>query len=206
MNPTHKQRKILNFIENYYKINGSSPSYREIANHCGVSVGTVQDQLESLKKRGTISITPGRARSINLVNQRFSRSTQFLPLLGVISAGEGITIFEEPTPELISVPSSMLSPYTGYFCLKINGFSMMNDGILDGDYVVVKQQSTATDGDTVIAVLIGDSEEKATIKRFYHHGHTIELRPRNQALKSRFYDPSNVVVRGKFCGLIRREN
>ena len=123
--------------------------------------------------------------------------------MGTISAGEGITIFEEPDPELTNVPSTMTSPGFNHYCLRVSGFSMNEDGILDGDTIVVRQQSTAENGDVVMAVIKKDPEEKATLKEYYRHGNNIELRPKNQQLQSKFYDPSQIEVRGKFRGLIR---
>lgn len=202
-NPTQKQLAIIDFIKNYFRQKTISPTFREIAENFGVSVGTIQDQLSSLQKLGFLTSTPRKARSIRLTSENRAHTTQPVPLLGVVSAGEGITIFEEPNPKIIDVPSAMLKSGFGYYCLEVAGFSMSGDGILDGDIIVVKQQAAAIDGDTVIAVIVNDFEEKATLKKFYHHGDRIELRPRNQELSSKFYNPNEIIVRGKFCGLIR---
>ena len=202
--PTDKQQKVIGFIKDFLRRYSGSPSFRDIADNFGVSVGTVQGQLNSLQKLGFLTWVPGRARSIKLTSGN-PTITQPLPIIGVISAGEGITVFEEPDPEVAEVPSSMIASGSGHYCLRVSGFSMCEDGILDGDTIVVRQRSSASDGETVVAILKNDSDEKATLKRFYHHGNKIELRPRNQQLSSKFYDPEDVVVRGKFCGLIRKE-
>lgn len=204
--PTTKQKAIVDFINNYFRQKNISPTFREIADNFGVSVGTIQDQLISLNKQGLLTWTPGKARSIKPTWENRTHTTQPVPLLGVISAGEGITIFEEPDPEPINVPSTMLRSESGYYCLRVSGFSMSEDGILDGDIIVVRQQAGATDGDTVVAVIDNNPEEKATLKKFYHHGNQIELRPRNQELNSRFYNPNEIIVRGKFVGLLRGAN
>lgn len=203
--PTQKQAAIIDFIKRYYRQKAMSPTFREIADYFSVSVGTIQDQLNSLQKIGLLTCTPGKARSIQLTSENRTYTTQPVPLLGVISAGEGITVFEESIPEIIDVPSTMLRSGFGHFCLKVSGFSMNEDGILDGDIVVIKQQASAMDGDTVVAILNDGFDEKATLKRFYHRGNQIELRPRNQELSSKFYNPNEVIVRGKFCGLIRKD-
>lgn len=203
--PTQKQKAIVDFIKKYFRQKAISPTFREIADNFGVSAGTIQDQLNSLQRLGLVTLTPGKARSIRLTSENRVHTTQPVPLLGVISAGEGIFIFEEPDPKIVDVPSTMLQSGLGYYCLKVSGFSMSQDGILDGDIIVVRQQATAADGDTVVAVINDNPEEKATLKKFYHRGGKIELRPRNQELHSKFYDPTDVVVRGKFCGLIRDE-
>ncbi|MBI2314768.1 repressor LexA [Candidatus Daviesbacteria bacterium] len=204
--PTPKQQAIIDFIKNYFRQKAISPTFREIADNFGVSVGTIQDQLNSLNRLGMLTWIPGKTRSIKLASEYRVHTTQPVPLLGVISAGEGITVFEESDPEIIDVPSTMLNARFGYYCLKVSGFSMNQDGILDGDIIVVKQQATAQDGDTVIAIINDGLEERATLKRFYHRGNQIELRPRNQEYQSRFLNPEEVTVRGKFCGLLRRSD
>ena len=204
--PTEKQEAILAFIKDYFRKRTISPTFQEIADNFNVSVGTIQDQLASLRSLGRLTWIPGRARSIKLSLDNRPHTTQPVPLLGVISAGEGITIFEEPDPEIVDVPSTMLSPGFGHYCLQVSGFSMQDDGILDGDIIVVRPQASASEGDNVVAVINKDPEEKATLKKFYHHGDKIELRPRNQELSSKKYNPEDVIIRGKFCGLIRKEN
>lgn len=202
--PTTKQQAIIDYIRNYFRQRTVAPTFREIADNFSVSVGTIQDQLVSLQKMGVLVWIPGKARSIKLTSELRTHMTKPVPLLGVISAGEGITVHEESDPEIIDVPSSMLRDGYGYYCLQVSGFSMYLDGILDGDIIVVKQQATAYDGDTVVAVINDGSEEKATLKKFYHKGNQIELRPRNQELTAKFYQPGEVVVRGKFVGLLRQ--
>jgi len=204
--PTRKQQEILDFIGNYYRKHGHSPSFRDISSALKVSVGTVQDHLISLQNKGMISWIPNTPRSLQLRKEHRTYSTVPLPLLGTISAGEGITIFEEPSPESIDVPSPMITSGFNHYCLQVSGFSMNEDGILDGDIIVVRQQSAADNGDTVVAAIKGDPEEKATLKRYYRHANQVELRPRNQNLRSRFFRPDQVEIRGKFRGLIRREN
>ncbi len=203
--PTKKQERVLTFILNLTKTKGLPPTFREIAKELNVSVGTVQDQLQSLQKKGFLSWIPNKKRSIKLRGDDEIYPSIPVPLLGTISAGEGIIIHEETDPETIDVPSHMITSGFGHYCLKVSGFSMNEDGILDGDIIVVRQQASANDGDTTVAVIKGDADEKATLKKFYHHGSEIELRPRNQQLESKFYKPSDIEVRGKFVGLVRRD-
>ena len=120
--PTQKQSAIIDFIRNYFRHGTVSPTFREIADHFGVSIGTIQDQLSSLQQMGYLTWIPGKARSIKLMSGIRTHTTQPVLLLGVISAGEGITIFEEPDPEIIDVPSTMLKSNFGYFCLRVSGF------------------------------------------------------------------------------------
>lgn len=203
--PTSKQKEIVRFIANFIQKNNFSPTFREISKAVEVSVGTIQDQLQSLQKKGILTWVMNKKRSIKLVNKESISPVVPTPLLGTISAGEGITIHEEHEPEIINVPSHMITSGFGHYCLIVSGFSMAEDGILDGDIIVVRQQASASDGDAVVAIIKGESDEKATLKRFYHHGNQIELRPRNQKLRSKFYDPSQIEVRGKFRGLIRND-
>jgi repressor LexA len=203
-NPTEKQKKILDFVDSYIRKNNISPSFTDISRALGISTGTVRDQLSLLQKKGLLSWSPNTKRSIKIRSQENFYPNVPIPLLGTISAGEGITIYEDSDPDIIDVSGEMISTGFGYYCLKVSGYSMAEDGILDGDIVVVKQQSSASDGDNVVAVLKGNTEEKVTLKKFYHHGNEIELRPRNQQLKSKFYNPSSIEVRGKFVGLIRQ--
>ena len=200
--PTNNQQKVLEFIDKFMLKNGFSPTFGEIAKGLNVSVGTIQDQLKALRAKRKLFWIPNKQRSIKLAKSDPISSTP-LPLLGTISAGEGITVYEESEPEVVAVPSDMISHGFAHYCLRVSGFSMSEDGILDGDLIVVRQQASAYDGDAVVAVVKGLYEEKAAIKRFYHQGDKIELRPRNQELRSKFYDPEEIEVRGKFRGLIR---
>lgn len=202
--PTEKQKKILDFVDSYIRKNSISPSFTDIARALGISTGTVRDQLTLLQKKGLLSWTPNTKRSIKIRSQENFYPNVPIPLLGTISAGEGINIYENPDPEIIDVSGDMISTGFGHYCLKVAGYSMAQDGILDGDIIVVRQQASASDGDSVVAVLKGNTEERATLKKFYHHGNEIELRPKNQQLKSKFYNPSDIEVRGKFVGLVRK--
>jgi repressor LexA len=153
--------------------------------------------------KGYILKKPNKPRSISVKNEIESKSVT-LPVLGVISAGEGISVFEETNPELIEVPSTMVNTDVAHYCLRVKGNSMIEDGILDGDYIVVRQQKTADNGDAVVAIINDDDEEKANLKRFYLRGKIVELRPRNKQLKSKYYPVRKIEIRGKFCGLIRQ--
>jgi len=115
-----------------------------------------------------------------------------------------VTVFEEPDPEMIEVPSEMVDTYSPHYCLQVSGNSMINDGIMDNDFIVVKQQTAANNGDIIVAIINDDGEEKANLKRYYLRGHTVELKPKNKELTSKFYHADKIQIRGKFCGLIRK--
>jgi len=201
--PTNKQREVLRFIRNFMAHNDKSPTFREISDVVGVTVGAIQERLNLLKQKGLVTWTPGEHRSLKLIKPSEIAPTIPTPLVGTISAGEGIAVHEETDPIMMNVPSHMLTGGYKHYCLRVAGFSMTEDGILDSDIIVVRQQSSADNGDAVVAIIKNDPDEKATLKRFYHHGRRIELRPRNQQLRSKFYDPSQIEIRGKFRGLIR---
>lgn len=131
--------------------------------------------------------------------------TVSVPLLGTISAGEGIIVYEEQTPELVESPAPMITPGYNHYALRVAGFSMAEDGIMDGDIILVRQQATAEVGDPIVAILKGNFEEKATLKRFYPKDDIIELRPRNPLMPSIKVKPEELEIRGKFVGLLRKE-
>lgn len=201
---TKKQARVLNFLKSFYEEKGFAPSLKEIANHFKVSVPTAQDYLRALIYKGVLGRQPNKPRSIIFKAEKPKNMTVSVPLLGTISAGEGVMVYEEESPELVEAPATMISPGYNHYALKVSGFSMVGDGILDGDIVVARQQATADIGDPVIAILKGGFEEKATIKRFYRKGDKIELRPSNPKMKPIFVNPEELEVRGKFVGLIRR--
>lgn len=205
LNLTKKQRYVLNFLKHFYEKHGYAPSLDEIAKHFKVSIPTAQGYLKALMLKGVIARLSYKPRSIIFKEEKPKNMTISVPLLGTISAGEGIMVFEEETPELIEAPAPMITHNYNHFALKVVGFSMIKDGILDGDLILVRQQATASEGDAVVAILKGNFEEKVTLKRFYRKGDKIELRPRNPAMKSIVINPKELEIRGKFCGLIRKD-
>ena len=205
MNLTKKQAKVLNFLKKFYEKHGYAPSLNEIAQNFDISIPTAQGYLQALMLKGAISRHQNKPRSIVFKTEKPKNMTVSIPLLGVISAGEGIIINEELEPELVEAPATMTISGFNHYALKVSGFSMTGDGIMDGDTIVVRQQAVANPGDTVVAILKGDFEEKATLKRFYPKEDIIELQPRNPLMKSLKVKPEELEIRGKFCGLIRKE-
>lgn len=192
---TPKQKLALAFIEKFIAHKGYGPSYKEIAEGLDLkSLGSVAQYLDSLEERGFIR-RGLRSREIFISGQTESVT---IPLIGIIAAGNPIEPIENPEP--IEVPKSMM-PRTGMvYALKIQGTSMIDDGIADGDVVIIKQQNTAENGDTVVAI----TEQGATLKRFYREGNgQVRLEPRSPRLRP-FY-PEELEIRGKFIGLIRHE-
>lgn len=125
-----------------------------------------------------------------------NRETEIF-LLGKIAAGKPIEPIENPVP--IKVPDFLVKTPGNYYALEVKGTSMEEDGILDGGVIVIRHQNVAENGDAVVAI----TEEGATLKRFYRHRDQFELRPRNQAHRSKFFKPGDLEIRGKYMGLLR---
>lgn len=192
MTITPKQKKVLDFIKNFVKDNGYSPSLHEIAEHFQKSVSTAQHFVEELKNRGFLQKTGNVARGISTAVWQFGRIFK----LGIIAAGNPIEPIENPEP--IDVQLSMMSRKGDYYALEVKGASMEDDNILDGDVVVVRHQKTAQDGDRVVAV----TEKGATLKVYRQKNGKVYLEPRNKSLANIY--PKKLDIRGKFCGLIRK--
>jgi repressor LexA len=171
---TPKQKQILDFIEAHTDREGYAPSQQEIARAFGFrSLGTVQNYLVRLEREGLLARDWNARRGVRLLRPR--PGGRELPLAGIVAAGKPIEAVA--TPDSIEVPPSMVGPGEN-FVLRVRGDSMIGDGILDGDYVVVRKQATAETGQTVVAMIRGE----ATVKRFHRRGGRIELRPANPAM------------------------
>lgn len=189
---TPKQKQVLDYIKNFVKENGYSPSLHEIARNFRKSVSTAQHFVEELETRGFLQKADNVARGISTAVSQFGRVFK----LGVIAAGNPIEPIE--TPEPIDVPLSMISRKGDYYALEVKGTSMEEDNILDGDVIVIRHQKTASDGDRVVAV----TEKGATLKVYRESNGKIYLEPRNKTLNKIY--PKELEIRGKFCGLIRK--
>lgn len=201
---TPKEQEVLNFLKSFHQNHGYAPSLSEIASHFQKAIPTAQDYVRSLILKGAIARIPGKSRSIIFKTEKPENMTVSVPLLGTISAGEGITLYEDENPELVETPSQMTTSGYAHYALRVVGFSMINDGIMDGDTIVVRQQATAEIGDPIVAILKGDFNERATLKRYYPKGNIIELRPRNPTMRPIKVRRDQVEIRGKFMGLVRK--
>ena len=171
---TPKQKKVLEFIRAHTEGAGYPPSQQEIARAFGFrSLGTVQNYLVRLEREGLLARQWNARRGMRLL--RPPPAAAELPLAGIVAAGRPIEAVE--TADSIEVPSSMVGPGEN-FVLRVQGDSMVGDGILDGDYVVVRKQAGAENGQTVVALIGGE----ATVKRFQRRGSRIELQPANPAM------------------------
>jgi repressor LexA len=199
MNLTKRQKEILDFIRSYRDEQGISPTQREIREKFQLSsFGTVQKHLKRLEEKGALSRQWNRSRGISpspAANAQV-RSSREVALLGSVAAGKPIEPF--PDNEAIEVPSSLLGKGE-HFVLRVRGDSMVDDGIRDGDYVVVSRRPHAQNGQTVVALIRGE----ATLKRYYSEGARIRLQPANATMKPIMADARDVVVQGVVTGLIR---
>ncbi|MBI3495242.1 transcriptional repressor LexA [Candidatus Berkelbacteria bacterium] len=192
---TKKQKQILDFLEKFIQKEDYAPSYREIGEHFWLSsVATVAGHIETLKVKGYLDQEGGVARSIQLT-PRWDDRTFAVPLLGTIAAGFPIEAIR--TPETIDIPADMRTP--DVFALKVHGDSMVNDGILDGDYVIIEPTEQPKNGDIVVSLL---DQDAVTLKRFYLEHDHVRLEPANGN-----YNPirvKKVTIQGKVKGLIRK--
>jgi repressor LexA len=199
---TEKQARVLRFFRDYRIENGISPTLEEAAQALGVSKITIHEHLRHLESKGAIQRDRAKARSVAILYDpdggplRPEMTIPELPLLGTIAAGRPIEAVEDA--ELL--PLTDLVP-TGeqYYVLRVTGKSMIEDHIDDGDYVVIERQSTARNGDVVVAIV---EDEEATLKRYYKEGSRIRLQPANSALSPIY--PTRLEIRGVLRGVIRK--
>ncbi|MFY9484809.1 MAG: transcriptional repressor LexA [Patescibacteria group bacterium] len=192
---TKKQRIIFDFVEKFIDKHDYAPSYREIGEHFGLSsVATVAGHIETLKEKGYLNMEEGGARSLQLTPRPEEQSFS-IPLLGTIAAGFPIEAIR--TPETIDIPADMRSP--NVFALKVAGDSMIDDGIMEGDYVIVEPTEKPVNGDIVVSLIDGDA---VTLKRFYLERDHVRLEPANSN-----YEPirvKKVTIQGRVKGIIRK--
>jgi len=198
---TKKQSEILEFILKFKEKKRRSPTLDEIAKHFGKTVPTIHFHVQALRAKGFLKIPEIRSRSIDVFDPL--EEIIEIPLLGYVSAGEGIENLENPEP--IKVQKNLLSPTGQHYALKVVGNSMVDEGIMEGDILIIKFQNYADNGDIVVAVFKDKKYNmKATVKKFYNRGAKIELAPQNKKYKSIWVNFGDVEIRGKFMGLIRQ--
>lgn len=196
-----RQRQIVEFIGQYIQKFGTSPTLQEIADALGVSsLATVHEHLQTLVKKGVIKRFEGAVRGIELLDEKLSAAVDGveLPILGFIAAGSPIQPMTDPNATL-KVSPTMLSGKKHSFVLQVRGDSMIEEGILDGDFVVIEEQPAVQDGDIVVALL---DNGLATLKKFFREATRVRLEPANSTMKPIY--AKNVTVQGKVVGLVRR--
>ncbi len=199
-----RQRQILDYISQYIQLNGTSPTLQEIADAMSLSsLATVHEHLQALSKKGVIKRYEGAVRGIEVIDDAFSTSMNAieLPVVGYIAAGEPIEAIENPINTVL-VSSDLVSKTKRCYVLQVRGDSMIDEGIFDGDNVVIQHQDTANNGDIVVALL---DNGFATLKKFYREENgKIRLQPANQNMDPIIVKASEVQVQGKVTGIIRR--
>ena len=198
---TKRQKEILDHIEGFIEKNGYAPSFEEIADAFGYSsLATVHEHLSNLERKGYIRKAYNESRSIELIGAAFGAKAVELPLLGAVAAGLPIEAIEQQ--ETLSVPPDMVPSGRENFVLRVQGESMIDEQIRDGDYIVVSAQDTADDGQMVVALVGGDS---ATVKKMYREPDgRIRLQPANPSMAPIVEDASNVQIQGVVVGVIRK--
>jgi repressor LexA len=222
---TEKEKMVLEFIESQLGETGVSPSYQEIKDRFGfASYNSVQNYLKQLTAKGYVQVASNQKRSIQVLHS--SRSVQnqvqakhpprasllqkyaereevlHLPLLGKVAAGRPLEHFSHD--ETVQVPPNLVRNPEKSFALKVSGSSMIEDGIFDGDVIIVQKQASVVNGEIVVATI----ENESTVKRIFTKGSDklIELRPANSAMQSMWYPAEQVQIQGVVVGLIRKFN
>ncbi len=200
---TPRQNDIMDFVKKYTAEHGYPPAIREICKGVGLSSpATVFVHLKNLENLGYIRTTSNKFRTIEILceNEYLPTNEDIVkvPLLGKVTAGSPITAIEQPN-EFFEIPASLVPAAATIFTLHVSGESMINAGIFDGDYVIVQKQSTAKNGDIVVAMTM---ENEATIKTFYKENGHIRLQPENDTMEPIILD--NCVILGKAIGLYRK--
>jgi repressor LexA len=199
---TKRQREILSFLETYIRSHGYAPSFEEIAEHFHFqSLATVHEHLTNLERKGYIRRGYNQSRSVELLPPRGTAGATEVPLLGKVAAGLPIEALMHA--ETLSVPDTMLPRRGGpNYALRVVGDSMVDEHIIDGDYVVVHGRQTAENGEMVIALVNGS---EATVKKFYREpGGWIRLQPANQSLPPLRFQENEVLIQGVVVGVIRK--
>ncbi len=197
---TARQQQVLDFIKRRIRERGYPPSVREIGAAIGLSSSsTVHGHLNRLEEKGFIKRDPTKPRAIEVLDaDRAVQRTRFVavPLVGRVTAGEPILAVEN-VEDIFPLPYDLVG-HEEVFMLRVRGDSMVNVGIYDGDWVLVRRQETADDGDVVVALL----DDEATVKRLYRQNGRIRLQPENDAMAPIVTDRAEVL--GKVIGLFRR--
>ncbi|MBO0732669.1 MAG: transcriptional repressor LexA [Acidimicrobiaceae bacterium] len=203
---TGKRREILDFIAAHLRTTGYPPTVREIGDAVGLtSSSTVHAHLNVLQRQGYLRRDPTKPRALEVRYDALSgapverRPARHVPVIGDVAAGTNV-LAQQTVEELLPMPED----FTGngpVFMLRVRGESMIDAGILDGDYVVVRQQEAADKGDTVVAGIPG---EEATVKFYGRKGSKVVLTPANAAMEPMVFDPADVRVFGKVVTVVRR--
>jgi len=194
---TKKQKQILDFIKKFIKQKGYSPSLEETAQHFKLAISTIHEHMENLKQKEYLEKLENKARSIEIKKENKNLNIVKIPLIGTIAAGQPIEAIETHEND-ISLPRLEMGNFGEHYALRVEGDSMIDEGIFNGDIVVIKKQSTAENGQTVVAII---DDNQATLKKIYREKDRFRLQPANQNLLP-FYR-KEVEIRGVVIKVIR---
>jgi len=196
---TKRQKQMVDYLENYIEENGYAPTLAEVGQYFGLSsLATVHKHLRNLESKGFIRRTHNHSRALEIAGKtNGSAAARELPLLGQVAAGAPIDAIDGN--DTISVPEQFVRR-DNTFCLRVKGESMVDEGIRDGDYIIVEGRDAANQGETVVA-LIGD---EATVKKYYRETDgRIRLQPANPSMEPIYLPEDGLQIRGVVVGLMR---
>jgi repressor LexA len=196
---TKKQEKIFEFIRNHLQNAGYPPTVREIGAAFKISEKGAYDHLNAIEKKGYIKREPKKPRAIEIlefVPKKSSQAVVEVPIVGRVAAGEPL-LASENIEGTLPLPQGIVKDDSS-FALRVKGASMVDAGIFDGDFVIVKSQNYADPGDIVVALI----EEEATVKRFFREGRQIRLQPENASMRPIIVDDAQIL--GRVIALFRK--
>lgn len=175
---TDRQKEVLTFISNYTEEKSYPPTVRDISEYFKISLRAVQDHITALQKKGFLSQSQKRARSIHVLSDVREKAPALfvgkVPVLGTVTAGRPL-LCDENIDGYVSLIEPLIRPGRSYFALRVRGQSMINAGILDGDLAIIEQASVAADGQIIVAVI----DDAITLKRYYREAERVRLQPEN---------------------------
>ena len=197
---TFKQKKLLDFLVDYYNENNVYPTFDEMRDFLKIkSKSGIHKLLSSLEEKGFVNRLPHKARALS-INSSVNENEKNLPFLGRIAAGNPIEAITGSF-EQISVPNYLINNKDEHFTLEVTGDSMVDAGIFDGDIVIIRKTEAANSGDIVVALI---DQNEVTLKRFRSFKNSIALEPANKNYKIRLFGEGRVKIQGKLVGLIRK--
>ena len=197
---TFKQKKLLDFLVEYYNENNVYPTFDEMRDFLKIkSKSGIHKLLSSLEEKGYVNRLPHKARALS-INSNVNENEKNLPFLGRIAAGNPIEAITGSF-EQISVTNYLINNKDEHFTLEVTGDSMVDAGIFDGDIVIIRKTETANSGDIIVALI---DQNEVTLKRFRSFKNSIALEPANKNYKIRLFGEDRVKIQGKLVGLIRK--
>ncbi len=196
---TKRQKQLVDFLKNYISEHGYAPTLSEVGEYFGLSsLATVHKHLHNLEQKGFIRRMRNHSRALEITPERRATGARELSLLGLVAAGAPIEAIERN--DTISVPDEFVRR-DNTFCLRVKVFLLAEDGIRDGDYIIVEGREAANNGETVVALIGGE----ATVKKFYREqGGSIRLQPANATMAPIVVNENDLAIRGVVVGLMRR--